>query len=89
MLLYLHAKNYALIDDVEVEFTDGLNIMTGETGAGKSVLLGSISQALGAKSKSDVIRDGEEPAFVELQFKIDNDSQREILKDLRNSSRTS
>ena len=82
MLLYLHAKNYALIDDVEVEFTDGLNIMTGETGAGKSVLLGSISQALGAKSKSDVIRDGEESAFVELQFKIDNDSQREILKEM-------
>ena len=82
MLLYLHAKNYALIDDVEVEFTDGLNILTGETGAGKSVLLGSIQQALGGKSKTDVIRDGEESAFVELQFGIDNDYQRDLLKEM-------
>ena len=82
MLLYLHAKNYALIDDVEVEFTDGLNIMTGETGAGKSVLLGSISQALGSKSKTDVIREGEESAFVELHFGIDNDFQRNLLNEL-------
>ena len=58
MLLYLHVKNYALIDDVEVELTDGLNILTGETGAGKSVLLGSISLALGTKAKLDVIREG-------------------------------
>ena len=82
MLLYLHAKNYALIDDVEVEFSDGLNILTGETGAGKSVLLGSISLALGAKTKSDVIREGEESAFVELQFGIDNDSQRKMLEEM-------
>ena len=82
MLLYLHAKNYALIDDVEVEFTDGLNILTGETGAGKSVLLGSISLALGGKAKSDVIREGEESAFVELQFGIDNDSQRKMLEEM-------
>ena len=82
MLLYLHAKNYALIDDVEVEFTDGLNILTGETGAGKSVLLGSISQALGAKSKTDVIREGEESAFVELQFSFDNDLQKELLREM-------
>ena len=82
MLLYLHAKNYALIDDVEVEFSDGLNILTGETGAGKSVLLGSISLALGAKTKSDVIREGEEAAFVELQFGIENDSQRKRLEEM-------
>lgn len=82
MLLYLHVKNYALIDDVEVEFTDGLNILTGETGAGKSVLLGSISLALGTKAKSDVIRQGEESAFVELHFAIDNEKQREFLKEL-------
>ncbi len=82
MLLYLHAKNYALIDDVEVEFTDGLNILTGETGAGKSVLLGSISLALGGKAKTDVIREGEESAFVELQFSIDNEAQRNLLNEL-------
>ena len=49
MLSYLHVKNLALIDDVEVEFGPGLNILTGETGAGKSVLIGSISLALGKK----------------------------------------
>ena len=47
MLSYLHVKNLALIDDVEVEFGPGLNILTGETGAGKSVLIGSISLARG------------------------------------------
>ena len=82
MLLYLHVKNYALIDDVEVEFSDGLNIITGETGAGKSVLLGSINLALGAKSKTDVIRDGEESAFVELHFSVENEAQRAVLNEL-------
>ena len=82
MLLYLHVKNYALIDDVEVEFSDGLNIITGETGAGKSVLLGSINLALGAKSKTDVIREGEESAFVELHFSIENEAQRAVLSEL-------
>ena len=82
MLLYLHVKNYALIDDAEVEFSDGLNILTGETGAGKSVLLGSISLALGAKAKSDAIRQGAEFAFVELHFSVDNDNQKSILKEM-------
>lgn len=82
MLYYLHIKNYALIDDAEVEFTEGLNIFTGETGAGKSILLGSVATALGAKTKTDVIKDGEESAFVELHFGIDHDGQRELLKEL-------
>ena len=51
MLLHLHVKNFALIDEAEVDFTEGLNILTGETGAGKSVLLGSVNLALGAKLK--------------------------------------
>ena len=50
MLLQLHVKNLAIIDEVEVDFTEGLNILTGETGAGKSVILGSIHLALGAKA---------------------------------------
>ena len=82
MLYYLHIKNYALIDDAEVEFTEGLNIFTGETGAGKSILLGSVATALGAKTKTDVIKEGEESAFVELHFSIDRDGQRELLKEL-------
>ncbi|MBR3039058.1 MAG: DNA repair protein RecN [Lachnospiraceae bacterium] len=82
MLLYLHVQNYTLIDDIEMEFTDGLNILTGETGAGKSILLGSVSAALGAKTKTDVIKEGEESAFVELHFSIDHEGQRELLKEL-------
>ena len=49
MLSYLHVKNLALIDEAEVEFGSGLNILTGETGAGKSILMGSVNLALGQK----------------------------------------
>ncbi len=49
MLLNLHVKNMALIDEIEVSFKDGLNILTGETGAGKSIIIGSINYALGGK----------------------------------------
>ena len=49
MLQYLHVKNLALIDEIEVEFGRGLNILTGETGAGKSIILGSVNLALGRK----------------------------------------
>ena len=47
MLVHLHVKNLALIDEIEVDFAEGLNILTGETGAGKSVLIGSVNLALG------------------------------------------
>ena len=68
MLQSLRVKNFALMEELEVEFTDGLNILTGETGAGKSILLGSIQTALGAKTSKEVIRNGEESAYVELVF---------------------
>lgn len=68
MLEYLHVKNLALIEECEIEFTKGLNILTGETGAGKSVLLGSVNLALGQKGDKELIREGEEEAFVELVF---------------------
>ena len=58
MLLNLHVKNLALIDEIEVEFGDHLNILTGETGAGKSILLGSMNAALGNKISKDMIRQG-------------------------------
>ena len=51
MLVHLHVKNLALIDEIEVDFAEGLNILTGETGAGKSVLIGSVNLALGQKGK--------------------------------------
>ncbi|HAV90780.1 MAG TPA: DNA repair protein RecN [Eubacterium sp.] len=78
MLLSLHVKNLALIKDIDVSFEKGLNILTGETGAGKSLLLGSINIALGAKFSKDIIRNEEESALVELIFE-NNDSLREIL----------
>lgn len=71
MLLNLHVKNLALIDEIEVEFGDHLNILTGETGAGKSILLGSMNAALGNKISRDMIRPGADFAFVELLFHVD------------------
>ena len=58
MLLGLRVKNLALIEEAGVEFTEGLNILTGETGAGKSIIIGSIGLALGAKASKDMIRNG-------------------------------
>lgn len=78
MLEYMHVKNLALIKDCEISFEKGLNILTGETGAGKSVLLGSVNLALGAKAEKEVIRTGEEEAFVELIFSL-NDSSKKLL----------
>lgn len=73
MLENLHVKDLALIEEAEVEFKDGFNILTGETGAGKSIILGSINLALGAKASSDIIRSGKESALVELSFKLNED----------------
>lgn len=80
MLLHLHVKNFALIDEAEVDFTEGLNILTGETGAGKSVLLGSVNLALGAKADKELIRQGAEYAFTELVFQLDNEAQCEAVR---------
>lgn len=68
MLISLHVKNLALIEEAEVMFGPGLNILTGETGAGKSILIGSVNLALGAKADRDMIRTGEDYALVELVF---------------------
>lgn len=82
MLLHLHVKNLALIDEVEVDFTSGLNILTGETGAGKSVLLGAVNLALGARAEKDIIREGAEFALAELTFQLENENQVEYFKKL-------
>ena len=68
MLINLHVKNLAIIDEVEVDFLEGLNVLTGETGAGKSIIIGSINLALGGKVPKDIIRKGAESALVELLF---------------------
>lgn len=74
MLLNLHVKNLAIIDEVEVYFKDGLNIITGETGAGKSIIIGSINIALGGKVSKDMIRKGAEYALVELIFQLEEET---------------
>ena len=68
MLLELHVKNLALIEKADVEFGEGLNILTGETGAGKSIIIGSVTMALGGKASEDVIRRGADHAYIELIF---------------------
>ena len=70
MLTHLHVKNVALIEEAEIDFEEGLNILTGETGAGKSILIGSINLALGQRVSREMLRSAEEPALVELVFDI-------------------
>ncbi len=82
MLNSLHVKNLALIEETEVEFGRGLNILTGETGAGKSVIIGSINLALGAKADKDMIRTGKDFALVELIFTLDSQVQRDKCREL-------
>ncbi len=72
MLLHLHVKNLALIRETEIDFTDGLNILTGETGAGKSIIIGSITMALGQKVPKEMLREEDGPAVVELIFQTEH-----------------
>jgi len=78
MLDRLLVKDLALIEKSVVEFSDGLNVLTGETGAGKSILLGSIQLALGQKANKDLIRHGKEQAIVELDFSLTEEEVRRI-----------
>ena len=82
MLVSLHVKNLALITETEVLFQEGLNILSGETGAGKSIIIGSINLALGAKADKDMIRNGAEYALVELVFQVEDDEMRGALETL-------
>ena len=82
MLLELHVKNLALIDSAHVEFGEGLNILTGETGAGKSVIIGSVNMALGGKAPKEMIRQGADYALVELVFQTDREEVLEALRDI-------
>ena len=82
MLQNLHVKNLALIDEIEVDFSEGLNILTGETGAGKSIVLGSINLALGGKYSADMLREGAQFGLVELTFDILNTKTCEKLQAL-------
>lgn len=82
MLQNLHVKNLALIEESEVEFGEGLNILTGETGAGKSIIIGSIHLALGQKVSKEMLRDNDQSAYVELIFSVDDEETKEKLREL-------
>ena len=82
MLRSLHVKNLALIRETEVEFGVGLNILTGETGAGKLLLIGSVNLALGGKFEKDMLRRGEESGLVELVFDCEEPRLAEKLKSM-------
>lgn len=80
MLLSVHVKNLALIDEVEMNFENHLNILTGETGAGKSVLMGAVNMALGGRVSRDMIRKGADYALAELFFSVSDERVLETLK---------
>ena len=82
MLLELRVRNLALIEKADVEFHSGLNVLTGETGAGKSILIDSINMALGAKASKDRIRYGADYGYVELIFSVEDEKKCEKLKEM-------
>ena len=82
MLVSLYVKNLALIDETEVYFGNGLNILTGETGAGKSIIIGSVNLALGAKAEKEMIRTGADYALIELVFQVEKEKQRQKIQEM-------
>src|SRR6058998_3524930 len=68
MLRFLRIRHFAVIDSVEVEFDPGLNVLTGETGAGKSILVEAVGLLLGGRASGDLVRTGEEAAAIEAIF---------------------
>ena len=73
MIKKIHVKNFILIDDITVDFTEGLNVITGETGSGKSILINAIDYAFGAKTNKDVIKTGADKTMIELTLNIQHD----------------
>ena len=82
MITLLHIKNIALIDECEINLNEGLNILSGETGAGKSIIIDALGFLLGAKADKNLIRHGEKEAFVEGIFKNINSNAERILSEL-------
>lgn len=82
MLLQLDIQNIALIDKLSLELAPGLNVLTGETGAGKSILIDSINAVLGERVTRDLIRNGKDKAFIEAAFTYDNKYINELLEQL-------
>ena len=79
MLKSLSIKNYALIDDLSVDFNNGLSIITGETGAGKSILVGGLSLILGKRADISVVKDISKKCIIEAVFDVGNYNLKDIL----------
>ena len=83
MLEKLTVKNFALIDDAQISFSEGLNVMSGETGSGKSVIIEALNFVLGAKPERSLIRNGADECFVCAEFGVENNSAvKEIFNEL-------
>lgn len=81
MLLKLHIRDFALIDELEIDFKDGLNILTGETGAGKSIIIDAISVIIGDRASGEYIRSGKQSSKVEAVFDLNDKKAENILKE--------
>ena len=81
MLSNIHVKNFAIIDEADIDLADNLNIFTGETGAGKSLLLGALNMALGARTPKDIISTSTEYALSELTFTDISEKVRQKLNE--------
>ena len=82
MLKTLYLKNIALVDEAEIAFSEGLNVLSGETGAGKSVILDSIDFVLGAKADKGMIRSGQSECSVRAEFTCEPELLRPVLEEL-------
>src|SRR5437879_8264705 len=85
VLVELRLENYAVVDNLVVEFAPGLNLLTGETGAGKSILIDALALLLGEKASPDVIRAGAERAIVSAVFEVESHSEKSVSKILENN----
>lgn len=81
MLRELNIKNFAIIEDLHVEFTPGFNVLTGETGAGKSIIIDALELVLGGRGNRDFIKSGQESAFIQGYFTLPEDLRKRLIKE--------
>jgi DNA repair protein RecN (Recombination protein N) len=85
VLIELRLENYAVVDNLAVEFAPGLNLLTGETGAGKSILIDALALLLGDKASADVIRSGADKATISAVFEVEGGAEKTVAKILENN----
>src|SRR6201989_1841308 len=88
MLRFLRIRNLAVIEAVEVEFQSGFNVLTGETGAGKSILVEAVGLLLGARASADLVRTGEAQASIEALFEDADGTELAVRREISNQGRS-